>query len=79
MCSHPVTDSMDLSKHASIPTSVASPSAVRRFGVAMTRWSPVAQFLCYENGYQAVLQRNCCLNCASEGLAATAHVVIIVG
>lgn len=79
MCSHPVTDSMDLSKHASIPTSVASPSAFRRFGVAMTRWSPVAQFLCCENGYQAVLQKNCCLNCASEGLAATAHVVIIVG
>lgn len=79
MCSHPVTDCMDLSKYASIPTSVASPSAVRRLGVAMTRWSPVAQFLCCENGYQAVLQRNCCLNCALEGLTATAHVVLIVG
>lgn len=50
ICAHPVTDNMDPFKYAPLATSIASPSAAGRLGVAMTRWNPVAQFSCCENG-----------------------------
>ncbi|KAL8723245.1 MAG: hypothetical protein Q9225_000435 [Loekoesia sp. 1 TL-2023] len=68
-CSHRVDEPMDISKYRPLATSVASPAAVTgRLGVAMTRWNPVAQFLCCSWGYQAILQKDCCLNCAAEAL-----------
>jgi len=79
ICAHPVTDNMDPFKYAPLATSIASPSAAGRLGVAMTRWNPVAQFLCCENGNQAILQRECCLNCAAETLGIRTNAVIIVG
>lgn len=70
---------MDSFQYAPLATSVASPAAARRLGVAMTRWNPVAQFLCCEDGYQAILQKECCLNCAAEILGLNANGIIIVG
>lgn len=81
ICSHPVINCMNVSRHKPVSTSVASPSAQGRLGVAMTRWSPIAQFLCCEIRYQAVLQRDCCLDCAAENIPddVKACVVVIVG
>ena len=76
-CHHPMTDDMRLNACFNI-TSVASPSAIGRYGVVMTRWNPVAQFLCCEFGYQAILVKDCCLNCAAEGIDPWDHVVFIV-
>ncbi|KAL8789468.1 MAG: hypothetical protein Q9195_006793 [Heterodermia aff. obscurata] len=81
-CSHPADDCLDTSKYKAIATSVASPAAENAIGVAMTRWNPVAQFLCCDSGeHHAVLQRDCCLNCALKGieLSADPRLVIIVG
>lgn len=78
MCAHSVTKPMNPSKWA-IATSVASPATARRLGVAMTRWNPIAQFLCCEYGYQAVLQKECCLDCAAEMFGTNPNGVIIVG
>ena len=78
-CHHPMTDHVDLTQDRFIATSVASPAAIGRFGVVMTRWNPIAQFLCCEFGYQAILVKDCCLNCAAEGIDTAAPVVFIVG
>lgn len=79
-CPHQVTDHLRLpSVHKAYATSVASPSGDGAIGVAMTRWNPTAQLLCCEFGYQAVLQRFCCLNCALQGLAPRPSLVLIVG
>ena len=77
-CPHRVTGDMDLNKYKAISTSVAAPSAFGKLGVAMTRASAVSQLLCCEDGYQAVLQTRCCLNCAAEPYADKNAVVIIV-
>ena len=83
-CHHPMTDHVDLDKDRFMATSVASPAAEGRFGVVMTRWNPVAQFLCCELGYQAILVKDCCLDCAAEILRSrraigAASVVFILG
>ena len=78
MCTHPVTKPMNKSLYAPLATSVASPAAARRLGVAMARWNSVAQFLCCEDGYQAILQKECCLDCAAEMLDLKANGVIVV-
>ena len=77
-CHHPMTDDMYPTQGGFIATSVASPAAIGRHGVVMTRWNPIAQFLCCELGYQAILVKDCCLNCAAEGLETGAPVVFIV-
>ena len=78
-CHHPMADHMGLDKDQFATTSIASPAASARSGVVMTRWNPIAQFLCCERGYQAILVKNCCVNCAAEGLDASIPVVFIVG
>ena len=81
-CNHPVDDCLDTSKYKAMSTSVARPAAENAIGVAMTRWNPVAQLLCCRYGHhQVVLQRDCCLNCALEGikLSDDPRLVIIVG
>ena len=79
VCAHPVIKPMDPSTDA-LATSVASPAAAaRRLGVVMTRWNPMAQFLCCEYGYQAILQKECCLDCAADTLGSTTNGIIIVG
>ena len=77
-CHHPLTDPMDLDKDRFQLTSVARPFAEERFGVVMARWNPMAQFFCCEIGYQAILVKDCCLNCAAEGIPIGASVVFIV-
>lgn len=80
-CAHPVIKPMDMSKHKNAPiaTSVAAPSAANeRLGIAMTRWSPMAQFLSCDISYQAVLQKECCLDCAAETFNGSTNGVIIV-
>ncbi len=67
-CHHPMTDPTDLDKDRFITTSVASPAAVERFGVVMARWNPIAQFLCCDRDYQAILVKDCCLECAAKGV-----------
>ena len=79
MCAHPVTKPMDPFKYAPLATSVTSPAAIRGLGIAMTRWNPTAQFLCCGNGYQAILQKECCLDCAAEILCSNTNGIIIVG
>lgn len=78
-CHHPVTDHVDLDKDRFVTTSAASPAALGRLGVVMTRRNPVAQFLCCEYGYQAILVKNCCIDCAAEGIDLRGDVVFIVG
>ena len=81
-CHHPMTDLMNLDKDDFVATSVASPAAEGRFGVVMTRWNPIAQFLCCELGNQAILVKNCCINCAAEGMnlrETRGNIVFIVG
>ena len=77
-CHHPMTDPMNLDKDRFQITSVASPAAKDRFGVVMARWNPMAQFFCCNFGYQAVFVKDCCLNCAAEGIPVEAPVVFIV-
>ena len=77
-CHHPITDPMDLDKDRFQITSIASPAAKGRFGVVMARWNPMVQYLCCEDGYQAILVKGCCLNCAAEGIPIGAPVVFIV-
>ena len=77
-CHHPMTDPRDFDKDRFQLTSVASPAAEERFGVVMARWNPMAQFLCCEDGYQAILVKDCCLNCAAEGIDPADGVVFIV-
>ena len=77
-CHHPITDPRNLDKDRFQLTSIASPAAKERFGVVMARWNPMAQFLCCKNGYQAILVKDCCLNCAAEGIPVGAPVVFIV-
>ena len=79
MYTHPVVKPMDPFKRAPLATSFTSPAPAGRLGVAMTRWNPVAQFLCCENGYQAILQKECCLDCAAEILGLNTDGIIIVG
>ena len=78
-CSHPASDCLRFSKSEAISTSVAAPSGQDVMGVAMVRYDAVAQFLCCENGYQAVLQKDCCLNCALGDMVPRSYIVIIVG
>ena len=78
-CHHPMTDQMNLDKGGFVATSVASPAAEGRFGVVKTRWNPIAQFLCCELGNQAILVKNCCINCAAEGMNPRGNIVFIVG
>ena len=81
-CHHPMTDLMNLEKDDFVATSVASPAAEGRRGVVMTRWNPIAQFLCCELGNQAILVKNCCINCAAEGMdlrETRGNIVFIVG
>ena len=77
-CHHSIADQMNLEKDGFVATSVASPAAEGRFGVVKTRWNPIAQFLCCDRDYQAILVKNCCINCAAEGLDTEARVVFIV-
>lgn len=77
-CHHPVTDLLDLDKDRFQLTSVAAPAAEERFGVVMARWNPMAQFLCCQYGYQAILVKDCCLTCAAKGVPIGAPVVFIV-
>ena len=70
---------MDRSRYAALPTSIASPAAFGKLGVAMTRGSLVVQFLSCETGYQLVLQRDCCLNCAAEVMKDKSDVIINMG
>ena len=77
-CTHPVNNPLDSSRHAARATSVASPAATGRLGVAMTRWNPTAQLLCCSFRYQAVLQKECCLDCAVGMLDEKSTGVIIV-
>ena len=77
-CHHPMIDPRDLDKDRFKITSVASPAATGRFGVVMARWNPMAQFLCCDCDYQAILVKDCCLNCAAEGIDTTDRVVFIV-
>ena len=77
-CNHRVTDHLD-PKHKAIATPVSSPAADGRPGVVMTRWNPVAQFLSCDYGYNIILQRDCCLNCAVEGLGDRPDAYVIVG
>ena len=78
-CHHPMTDHMNLDKDRFVATSVASPATLGGSGVVMTRWNPIAQFLCCELGYQAILVKDCCLDCAAKGVNTSATVVFIVG
>ena len=77
-CPHRVTDTMDVTRRKAISTSVTAPSAFGKLGVAMTRGSPSSQFMCCEDGHQAVLQTRSCLNCAAEPYPDQNAVVIIV-
>ena len=78
-CHHPMTDCMPLDGKFSI-TSVASPAAAEgQHGVVMARWNPVAQFLCCEYGYQAILVKDCCLSCAARNMSTWDSVVFILG
>ena len=77
-CHHPMTDLMNLDKDGFLATSVASPAAEGRSGVVMTRWNPIAQFLCCELGNQAIFVKNCCINCAAEGIDLRGGIVFIV-
>ena len=81
-CDHPVDDFLNTSKYKAMATSVAWPAAENAIGVAMTRWNPAAQFLCCENeNHLAVLQKDCCLNCALKDieLSSDPKLVVIVG
>ena len=83
-CHHPTTDHVDRDKDRFVTTSVASPAALGGYGVVMTRWNPIAQFLCCEMGYQAILVKDCCLNCAAESPGSrvaygAASIVFILG
>ena len=81
-CNHSVDDCLNTFKYKAMATSVVCPAAENAIEVAMTRWNPVVQFLCCENeNYSAVLQRDCCLNCALKDieLSDDPKLVIIVG
>ena len=81
-CPHPTSDRLDKTRHNAISTSVACPGADGRIGIAMTRHSPTSQLLCCSSSeYQAVIQKDCCLNCAIDQLEAgkETRIVIIVG
>ena len=77
-CHHPMTDQLNLDKAHFVASSVASPAADGRCGVVMTRWNPTAQFLCCEDGYQAILVKNCCINCAAKNTDPRGGIVFIV-
>lgn len=77
-CHHPMTDPRNLDGDRFQITSLASPAAEERFGVVMARWNPMAQLFCCDLGNQAILVRDCCLNCAAEGIPVGAPVVFIV-
>ena len=78
-CHHPMTDDMPLDSSKFNLTSIASPAATKgRYGVVMARWNPVAQFLCCEDGYQAILVKDCCLNCAVGSIYPWGRIVFIV-
>ena len=83
VCPHSTTKPLSPGSKPCIATSVAAPSAARtnrkRVGVVMTHRNPMAQFLSCGYGYQAVLQRECCLDCAVEATDDTYESVIIVG
>ena len=70
-CQHPMDQPLDI-KHQGIHfTSVAGPCAPRTRSIAMTRDDPVAQLICCRNLPKvAVLQHECCLNCAIEQVEA---------
>ena len=77
-CHHPMTDLMDLDKDRFRITSITSPVIEGRFGVVMARWNPRAQFFCCERDYPTILVKDCCLNCAAEGIPIGYPVVFIV-
>lgn len=77
MCSHPFDTPLNLGKYTASATNVAAPKACRGMGVAMTRRNPTAQFLCCEFLVPAILQRECCLNCAAEALGWPDGVIIV--
>lgn len=77
-CFHPASTPFDRTKHKALGTSLTSPAANDQLGIALTRWNPMAQFLCCEDGYQAVLQRSCCLNCTIEELGAVSETSIVI-
>ena len=65
-------------------TDVANPAAEGALGIVMTRGSPMAQFFACEQGYQAILIRDSCLNCTTSRLIAqkiniSDPVVLIMG
>ena len=70
-CQHPMDQPLDI-KHQGIHfTSVAGPCAPRTRSIAMTRDDPVAQLICCRNLPKvAVLQHECCLNCAIDQVEA---------
>ncbi|KAG8529102.1 uncharacterized protein KY384_005737 [Bacidia gigantensis] len=76
-CPHPAMNVIDQAKYPSKATSVANPYTHGYFGVAMTKGSPAAQFLCCGRGYQTVLVHDSCLNCAAEGVKGHDYVVLI--
>ena len=77
MCSHPFDTPLDGGKINAFATDVAAPTAFRCLGVAMTRGSPTAQFLCCGERVPTILQRGCCLNCAAEALGDCEGVIIV--
>ena len=76
-CSHPFDTPLNVEKYPAVATDVAAPTAESHLGVAMTRRSPTAQFLCCQNQVPAILQRNCCLNCAAEALGDPKGIIIV--
>ena len=77
MCSHQFDTPLNMVKYPASATNVAEPTAFRRLGVAMTRRNPTAQFLCCQGDVPAILQRDCCLNCAAEALRGRQGVIIV--
>ena len=76
-CPHPVTKIMD-DKFDAFATAVSAPAAHWHLGVVMTRWNPMAQLLSCRYGCQAILQKECCLDCAAKMLGKKREGVIIV-
>jgi hypothetical protein len=67
-CSHPPSSPLNKALNGRVMiTSVASPRPDgTKIGLVMTQSNPTAQFLSCEEGVQALLLRDCCLNCAFQ-------------
>jgi hypothetical protein len=72
-CQHDANETMlDRKYHPyAVETCVERPypadsNYIRKIAVAQTKGDPTAQLLCCQQGYKAILMKDCCLNCAFE-------------